>query len=139
MSQEQEVKIISTQQFGEIKVEAKYIFDFPDGILGFEDISKFVLISEKETAPFRWMISVENPNIGFPLLNPWLIDPNYNINKHENNQEETMLVVINLIGDAGSITANMKAPIVLDLKNRKGKQIVLRTEKYETSKVINTK
>lgn len=139
MSQEQEVKIITTQQFGEIQIEEKYIFDFPDGILGFEDLTKFVLISDNETAPFKWMISIENPNIGFPLLNPMLINENYHINKHIINDDDFILVVVNLVGDRGSITANMKAPIVIELENRKGKQIVLPTDKYDTAKIINAK
>lgn len=138
MSQEQEVMVINTQQFGKINVEEKYIFDFSEGILGFEDLTKFVLIADKETAPFKWMISIENPNIGFPLLNPWLIDENYNSNRHF-NKDDVLLVVINLLGDGGVITANMKAPIVLDVENRKGKQIVLPTDKYDTAKVISKK
>ena len=71
-------KIINTTQFGEIEVDEEHIFIFDEGVLGFEDLREFVLIAEEETIPFKWLISVESPEIGFPLLSPWHIDLTYN-------------------------------------------------------------
>ncbi|MFW5663186.1 MAG: flagellar assembly protein FliW, partial [Bacteroidota bacterium] len=72
------IRKIKTLHFGEIDVESQYIFNFPEGLLGFENLREFVLISEEETVPFKWLINLEEPEIGFPLLSPWHIDLTYN-------------------------------------------------------------
>jgi flagellar assembly factor FliW len=138
---ESENKLINlrTAQFGEIEFEEKYVFYFEDGILGFEDLRKFVLISDDDTIPFKWMISIEEPNIGFPLLNPWLLDANYSPNKSLSFENEAILVVITLGGEIGSMTANMKAPIIMDLEEQTGRQIILPSDKYSTSHLIRGK
>lgn len=130
---------INTTQFGEIEFEEKYIFNFNDGILGFEELKKFLLISDEETEPFKWLISIENPEIGFPLLNPWLIDLEYSLDKHYDIQKEAVLVVITLGGNQGLITANLKAPIILNIPEQTGRQIILPSEKYSTTHIIQPK
>ena len=65
MENNNESRKISTVQFGEVTVEKKHIFNFPNGILGFEDLREFVLISEEETVPFK--------NGSFPLRNRRLV------------------------------------------------------------------
>ncbi len=130
---------INTTQFGEIEFEEKYIFHFQEGLLGFEDLKKFLLISDEETEPFKWLISIEKPEIGFPLLNPWIIDLNYSLNQHYNIDNEAVLVVITLGGNQGLISANLKAPIILNIPEQTGRQIILPSEKYSTTHIIQPK
>lgn len=130
-------KHIRTLQFGELDIEAKYIFNFKDGLLGFEELSEFVLISEEETVPFRWLISIEQPAIGFPLLNPWLLDANYEPGMKIDMNKDVLMVVVTLEDEKGLMTANMKAPIIFDIANLTGKQLILTSDKYSTNYVIN--
>ncbi len=132
-----EAKHIKTLQFGELDIEAKYIFNFKDGLLGFEELSEFVLISEEETVPFRWLISIEQPAIGFPLLNPWILDPKYDAGVKLDSGKDVMMVVVTLEDEKGLMTANLKAPIIFDIINLTGKQVILTSDKYSTNYVIN--
>lgn len=135
INKEEKRKII-TLQFGELYIEPKHIFYFPDGLLGFEDLREFVLISEEETIPFKWLISIEKPVIGFPLLSPWHIDVSYNPGDDFNLEKEVIFVVVTLEDEKGLMTANMKAPIILDVETQKGRQVILPTDKYTPNHVI---
>jgi flagellar assembly factor FliW len=131
----QDIRKISTTQFGELVIESKHIFMFTNGLLGFEELREFVLISEEETVPFKWLICLEKPEIGFPLLSPWHIDLTYDPGSDFDLEKEVLMVVITL-KDRGMMTANMKAPIVLDVHNQSGKQVILPTDRYFTDYVI---
>jgi len=130
---------ITSSQFGEIIVTDDLIFDFTNGILGFEHLNQFVLISDEDTEPFKWLLSIENPEIVFPLLNPWQIDINYDIGNEFNQEKDAVMVIVTLSDEDGSMSANMKAPIILDVIEQKGKQIILPSDKYSTNLIITKK
>lgn len=136
--EKQEVSIlkIKTLHFGEIEVESDKIFNFPDGLLGFENYNNFVLINHEETEPLRWLISLDDPNIGFPLINPWIVDIKYNPGKSINLEKEAAFVVITLGNKDRVMTANMKAPLVLEIETREGRQIVMSSDKYSTKEPV---
>ncbi len=139
--EKQEVSIIKikTLHFGEIEIENDKVFHFPDGLLGFEKYNNFVLINHEETAPLRWLISVDDPTIGFPLINPWMVDIKYNPGKNIDLESEAAFVVITLGNKERVMTANMKAPLVLGVETREGRQIVMSSDKYSTKQpVIHT-
>lgn len=133
------IKKIKTREFGEIAIEPQYIFNFPNGILGFENLQEFILVSVEETAPFKWLISIQQPEIGFILLSPWLADQEFNPGRAINISENAVFVIIKLEKDRGVMTANMKAPIVLDAENNVGEQVILPSDKFSTNFVINAK
>ncbi|TAL69613.1 MAG: hypothetical protein EPN82_06140 [Bacteroidetes bacterium] len=129
-------RTIKTLQFGELTFEDKHIFHFENGLLGFEELREFVLISEEETLPFKWLLSIEKPEIGFPLLSPWHIDLNYNPGDNFDLKKVVFMTVVTLEDEAGLMTVNLKAPIMLDVENQKGEQIILPTDKYSPTHVI---
>lgn len=128
---------INTLQFGKLQVNSQNIFNFKDGILGFEDLRNFILVNAEDTVPFKWLISVESPEIGFPLISPWLIDLSYAPGKHLDLNKEVPMVVITLGDESGKMTANLKAPIILDVEAQIGSQIILPTDKYSTNYVLD--
>lgn len=130
---------ISTLQFGDIEVGEEHIFYFENGLLGFDTLREFVLISEEETIPFKWLISLEEPEIGFPLLSPWHIDLGYDPGRDFDLEKDVIMVVITLENEEKLMSANMKAPIVFDVQRQFGKQVILPTDKYSPNQVISTK
>lgn len=124
-----EARRIHTQQFGDLDVEPRHIFAFENGLMGFENLREFVLVSDDESAPFKWLISIEEPGIGFPLLSPWLIEPAYDMGHEFNPEDNAAFVVVTLSGAA--LTANMKAPVILDTQHQTGRQVILPNESYQ--------
>lgn len=129
-------RLIQTYQFGEISVEQSYIFTFPEGLFGFEEYREFVLISEESTEPMKWLLSVEDPSIGFPVLNPLLLDISYRVPDSLIHSDTAIFVIITLSNVHGSMSANMKAPLFLNAKTQHGKQIILSSDRYSPEHII---
>lgn len=128
---------IDTHQFGKITINKENIFVLPNGLLGFEELKQFILISDEETEPFKWLISVEDPNIGFPIISPFYIDFDYNIGKDIDLEHNALFVVVTLQDENKNISANLKAPIILNLQNMTGEQFLIPFEKYSTTHIIS--
>lgn len=133
------VRKIFSSQFGELEIQPNYIFYFDNGILGFEDLREFVLISDEDTLPFRWLVSIEHPEIGFPVLSPWHLDLTYEVGEDFDLEKQVLMVIVTLEDENGQMTANMKAPLVFDVENQKGWQTILTSDKYLTNFVIPRK
>lgn len=139
VKQVNEKRLIKTLQFGTLEIEPHHIFYFENGILGFEDLHEFVLIADEETLPFKWLISIEKPEIGFPLLSPWHLDLMYDPGPEFDLEKLVLMVIVTLEDDKKQMTANMKAPIVFDVESQSGLQVILPSDKYSTNFVIPKK
>lgn len=123
-------RVINTHQFGSVTVSQHHIFEFADGLFGFENLREFVLISVEESKPLKWLLSVEEPTIGFPVISPLLLDVHYTPGRKHMRDGNVLFVVVNLRGSSEGMTANMKAPIILNPIDQSGQQVILTSEKY---------
>ncbi|EEF84711.1 flagellar assembly protein FliW [Borreliella spielmanii] len=113
-------------------------FDFPEGILGFENIKKFI-IKDSKYKPFSIMQSI-NKDVSFLVTSPFNFLSEYlpNIQKKDwsdikakAEDEKVILCIINMhVNDYKDITANLKAPIIINKKKLLGKQAICTSEKY---------
>lgn len=126
-----------TRQFGELEFDESIIYHFPSGLPGFEELRNFIIIEDKDTEPLRWLLSVENPNIGLALLDVSLIAPDILRELPPEDRSSPAFVVVVLRREPGHSTANLKAPIVLNDAMRTGKQIVLNSDKFSAQYEIN--
>ncbi len=124
-----DVRIVKTGQFGDLKVEPQHVFRFAEGVFGFEDLHEFVLISDDDSAPLRWLISIEQPEIGFAVISPAFVDAQYSAGRDYTDTDRYAVLVIVTLSHHG-MTVNMKAPVILDCNDQSGKQIILSSDKY---------
>jgi len=125
---------IDTQEWGSIEVDEESVMHFQDGLLGFEDLRNFVFVETEEYKPFIWFLSVDDPDIGFAVADPFYFTAKpYELNLSEADEEmldledgdSIAVFVIVSIEDLGrKITGNLKAPIVLNARNRLAKQVI---------------
>ena len=54
------------RQFGELEFDDEHVLTFPQGIIGFEDYRRFILINDEDSQPFRWLVSIEDEDLSFP-------------------------------------------------------------------------
>ncbi|AAX16700.1 flagellar assembly protein FliW [Borrelia hermsii] len=121
-----------------MKNEFSIKFNFPDGILGFEEIKEFI-IKDSEYKPFSIMQSI-NGEINFLVTSPFNFLEKYlpNIEEKdwldvqaENEDEKVILCIINMhVKTYKEITANLKAPIILNKKKLIGKQAISTNEEH---------
>jgi flagellar assembly factor FliW len=131
---------LSTKHFGMIDVEEDGIIDFKDGIPGFEGTKRYVLLgNEDESSIFRWLQSVDEPELAFALIDTMAVKTDYEIDVDENEIEELGIKEINKVlvysivvvpEDLRKISANLKAPVIINLENKCGKQVILDKNDY---------
>ena len=71
---------IKTKVFGEIIIDDDKIIHFPNGIIGFPDLTEFTLIhdEEKGTDSIHWLQSLQEPAFAMPVMDPLIVCPDYN-------------------------------------------------------------
>lgn len=113
---------------------------FKKGLPGFETLTKFKLTDLEGNTKFKILQSIED-KISFVSTNPFDIYPEYEINLNdetikeleiENPEEVLVLSIITLGQTLEKSSMNLKAPVVINIKNNLGKQYILQTDKYET-------
>lgn len=134
---------INTKYLGKVNIQESQIINFPKGILGFEDHREFVLLDIEGNPLFKFLQDIKYEQIGFVLINPWKFFKDYdielpddkleniNINPKENN-DMGIYNIVTLSKSLKNSTANLLAPIVINLEDKKGKQFVLNNSLYTT-------
>lgn len=136
---------LSTNNFGNLSIEKENIITFEQGLLGFEELKQFAIIDVEECLPFEWLVSVEDPIVAFPILNPTLFFSDYkpslskddlvslNIKKEKDVE---MFCIATLDKKPENVTLNLKGPILINMKNKMGKQIVLTEDYYSLNQLL---
>jgi flagellar assembly factor FliW len=134
-----------TSRFGEIVFDEKDILFLPKGILGFSQLSKYVIIEKGQYDPFKWLQSVEDSSIAFAIVDPALFFPNYRLEVNEKELEELSFqhrkelityVVVTVPSDSSQISANLLGPVVINSKKKIAKQVVMPSSPYTTKHYI---
>lgn len=140
--------IIETSRFGQIELNSEDLIDFPEGILGFSGLRHFVLLDDPHDEIFAWLQSCENPSIAFPVLEPELIFTPYKVNLTKSDsagirlkpdQKARSFAIVTIPTDIAQMTANMKAPIVINVEERVARQCVLQDNALSIRDPIFTK
>ena len=139
---------IKSKSFGELEFEEEAILEFPEGIIGFEKLKKWILIENPSMEPFKWIQSVEDSNIALMVIDPHLIKSNYKMAiptvEHQKIGLETLEVRENWITfcvvvpkkEITESIVNLKAPILINLKDKIGKQIILLNDDYDVEEKL---
>jgi flagellar assembly factor FliW len=117
----------SNWQFGELEYEEHHVLTFPSGIIGFEQLHTFVLVNYEDTEPFRWLISLQDQTVSFPLLEASRVVPDYTL---PDDQSREVFFIACLSSTIEESTVNLRSPILIDNAVREGKQIIIENELY---------
>lgn len=130
---------IKTLRFGELEVNADEAIHFPEGILGFPDLRRYCLVDTGDDTLIMWLQSLDEPAIAFPVLEPKIFKSDYVAKlsaqelqalKLENIAQSIVLTILTIQKDVTQMTANLKAPIVINLRDQVGRQVVLQENEY---------
>lgn len=139
---------IVTPRFGEVSFTETDVFVFPWGLPGFSDLRRFLALSLAEQPNFVWLQSVDDPKIALPAADPWQIFPDYEPRmpayatealELQNAEDFTILCIVVVTKDAEEMTMNLMAPIVLNLKTRRARQVMLENSPYSVKTPIPRK
>jgi len=135
--------LIITRHFGEVDLDEDKIIYFENGIFGFEECKKYTILFDNEDGErpdISWLQSLEEPLLAIPVVNPFLVKEDYNPEIEDEllkslgqiNEENTVVLIsITVPADIKKISANLKAPFIINSDTRKGTQIIVDKSEYE--------
>jgi flagellar assembly factor FliW len=138
------VKTIDLPRFGPCTYNEDDLFVFPWGLPGFEELRTFIVVQLETQDQILWLQSLEDPNIALPLGDPWSFFPDYEpqmpafarISLDLQDAENFMILAVMVGTNGGPTFMNLMAPVVLNLKNRIGRQVPLETSRYTVAMEI---
>ena len=131
----QHMMTIRTGQFGEIEVSEDTLLTFPTGLVGFPAVQQFVVLDVAEDCQYQWFQALTEPDLAFVIIDIHLLDPEFQaevsdeaLAELEISQTDPVLILAVVTipsGEPEKATANLRAPLVVNLRTRKGKQVIL--------------
>ena len=134
--------VAETKFFGTIDIEDEKIINFPNGIIGFENLKNFALIYDserEERSKISWLQSMEEPLMVLPVINPLdLMDaytPTIEDELMKNigdpaDADLLIFVTLSIPSDLTLMTANLKAPFIINTVDRKAMQVIVENAEY---------
>ncbi|MDD7334365.1 MAG: flagellar assembly protein FliW [Lachnospiraceae bacterium] len=145
----------NTRIFGEIEIADEKIITMERGMIGFPNLNHFALIFDEEKGQkqtsIMWLQSMDDTDIAFPVMDPHAVKEDYNPNVNEEivapigelNEENTfVLVTVTVPKKIEDFSVNLKAPIVVNMDNRKAVQLIVEDDypvKYKVYEVLKAK
>jgi flagellar assembly factor FliW len=136
---------IKTKYHGEIEVNEASALNFEQGIPGFAEEKKFVLLPLPENDWFHILQSVSTPQLGFVVTDPFLFTKEFDFELDQGSVETLgftdekdvkVLTILTMKETLQESTANLQAPIVINLANNKAKQVILNDSNYQTKHLL---
>ncbi|MCC9022375.1 flagellar assembly protein FliW [Bacillus nakamurai] len=137
--------IIQTKYHGETRIDEGQIISFESGLPGFYDETQFVVLPLSEDSPFLALQSVKQEHIAFIVASPFIFFKGYEFDidnatiellNIENIEDVEVMAILTIEEPFENTTANLKAPIVVNKKEMKAKQIILHDASFETKHLI---
>jgi len=138
---------IQTSRFGEVEFSEDVLIQFPEGVLGFPEDQRYLLLEhDAENSPFKWLQSVDSPDLAFIVVDPLLLRTDFavmidsdtaRIIGLDDAAESACMAIINVPdGNPGHMTANLKAPLVVNPALRLGRQIIIGSQNFSISEPV---
>jgi flagellar assembly factor FliW len=137
-SKKGETLTFTSGRFGDFTVPVESIIEIPSGIIGFAHTTRFVMLDHKP--PFSWLHSIEDPNLAFVVVDGFEFGQQFDVKPPVGDKdtdlkaddEYAILIVVTVRPDPRLTTANLKAPIFVNMRNRKGVQTIVDDPRYST-------
>jgi flagellar assembly factor FliW len=127
-----------SQYFGELDYSPEAVFQFPEGIPAFEDQTAFVFLEQARAHPLVFMQSLDNPGLCFITVPVFVVDTGYHLDPAPEDLAslelapelapqiglEILCLALVTVSKGADPTVNLLSPIVLNLRNRKGRQVI---------------
>lgn len=134
--------VAETKFFGTIDIEDDKIINFPNGIIGFENLKNFALIYDserEERSKISWLQSMEEPLMVLPVINPLDLMESYTPTIEDElmktigdpaDADLLIFVTLSIPSDVTQMTANLKGPFIINTVDRKAMQVIVENQEY---------
>ncbi len=135
--------VAETKFFGTVDIEDEKIIRFPMGIIGFENLKNFALIYDserEERSKISWLQSMDEPLMVLPVISPFELMEDYGpviedelmkIIGDPADADVLIFVSLSIPSDITNMTANLKAPFIINTVDRQAMQVIVENEEYK--------
>ena len=123
---------LNTTRFGSVRIRPEDVFRFPQGLIGYADCQRWVLLADAATEAVGWLQSARHPELAVAVVSPRRFVPEYKFHVTPsqlatlNLGDTDSAFVLNVVAKQGYVlTANLKAPLIFNLDRRLGCQVVV--------------
>lgn len=131
---------ITTRDFGIVEVEDDAIYEFDDGLYGFEDVKRYAIFAKPfDEVSFLYLQSIDSIVPCFLVFEPWELHPDYRpvltkedmeLCQVDDIEDLIFLVIASVPSSIENLSINIKSPVVLNPKTRKARQVILQNPDY---------
>lgn len=136
--EEQQITV-ELPRFGACSYTPSEAVEFPWGLPGFPTLRNWLPLNLDSHPTFVWLQSLDDLSTALPAIDPWMVFENYDpklpayaftsLEIREASDFATLCVVV-VTPDAAEMTINLMAPVIVNLRTRKGRQIMLDGSSY---------
>lgn len=126
---------IETTRFGQVQFEKTDVLTFESGLIGMESCCRWVLLADANNLLLGWLQSLDRADVALAVVSPRRFVSDYQVRvravdleplKLPTPEAAQVLVVVSKSG--GSLAVNLKAPVVINLEQRTGRQIIAKDD-----------
>lgn len=134
-------RVLSSRYFGAIAFADEDVLSFPRGLPAFEEERRWLLLDDGESS-VRWLLSAEDEGPALPVTAPEALMPDYSARIPEDDMElvgasdsdrpDLALLIVLCVPETApwNMTANLRAPILVNLRTRRAVQVIALNEEY---------
>ncbi|MBQ9564566.1 MAG: flagellar assembly protein FliW [Synergistaceae bacterium] len=138
-----------SRYFGRLSYEPEDVLSFPRGLVGFEQNRSWLLLDDGKGSGVRWLQSLDEPELAFPVTAPDAVKPDYAARISEDDlqsvgalggQSDNLALLVLLTVPQTSpweATANLRAPILVNAGTRQALQVIALDEAYSIRQPVN--
>jgi flagellar assembly factor FliW len=122
---------IHTTRFGPVDVHPSDVILFPNGLLGLDDCLHWALLADAGNQGLGWLQSTTHGDVALAVVSPRRYVPGHEVRVARSELAPLVLEtednpgVLVIVGKhEGHLTLNLKAPLVINLRRRIGRQVI---------------
>jgi flagellar assembly factor FliW len=126
---------VQSPRFGSIEVEKTQIIEFEMGLPGFPDCTRFVILDHDRETPLKWLQALDRPEVAFLIVEPDQVVPGYQLKMPagvlpalgwtDGDDAKDLGVFLILNVEDGELTANLRAPVIVHVRERRALQVIV--------------
>lgn len=126
---------VMTMRFGKLEVAPEDVLVFQQGVIGLRNLHNWVLLADWQNPRLGWLQAIDAPDVALGLVNPRCFVADYRVRVGRRDVDGLQLaqlrdaqvaVIVNRCGEGLAI--NLRAPLVINVDRRLGRQVVVRDE-----------
>jgi len=122
---------VTTSRFGKLHAAPADILVFDEGLIGLRACCRWVVLADAQNAALGWLQSIDDGDAALGVVSPRRFVPDYQLRVSRQDLDPLGLaaahdaqVVVIVSRHAEGLSLNLRAPLIINVETRRGRQII---------------